>query len=295
MKKLLLSLGVAALAVSANAQVYVVGAGEGLTWDLPGTAVQAKSENVYEFTVENLSKFKVSTANTNDWDTYNATAYATGNTEFSASKVSKAGGETLPVEIWGEDQMVPYPGVYTITLDLNNMTMTAYTPNPEPTEAPDVFVRGDMNGWGSPDQWKFNYNTTDDMYWFVAQAETTINAGVNFKFADANWGSINYSANSAITVNPTGVTKVDMLYNKENQYLNADFTGIIYLKVLSSTTTYALFQPGVFEYDATAGVAGAVVEEGAPVFYNLQGQKVANPDRGIFVKVVGGKASKVIL
>lgn len=35
--------------------------------------------------------------------------------------------------------------------------------------------------------------------------------------------------------------------------------------------------------------------EGEAVYYNLQGVKVANPEHGIFVKVAGGKASKVVL
>lgn len=35
--------------------------------------------------------------------------------------------------------------------------------------------------------------------------------------------------------------------------------------------------------------------EAAPVFYNIQGQKVANPEKGMFIKVANGKASKVIL
>lgn len=37
------------------------------------------------------------------------------------------------------------------------------------------------------------------------------------------------------------------------------------------------------------------VEEGEAVYYNLQGVKVENPEHGIYVKVVNGKASKVVL
>ena len=76
MKKFLLSLGVAALALSANAQIYLVGDGEELGWDLPGKAIAEKSANVYEFSVNNLVAFKVSTAQANpgDWDTFNAGA-----------------------------------------------------------------------------------------------------------------------------------------------------------------------------------------------------------------------------
>lgn len=36
------------------------------------------------------------------------------------------------------------------------------------------------------------------------------------------------------------------------------------------------------------------VDESEAVYYNLQGQKVANPDKGIYIKVVGNKAVKVV-
>lgn len=290
MKKLLLSLAVASMALAANAQVYVVGAADGITWDLPGVEFQGNN-NVYTFELANASKFKVSTVNTTSWDDFNAAAYATGTAEFT-NAVANPGGETLPVEVWGEDQMLPYVGNYVITLDLNNMTMTAACSTPVPTEAPAVYVRGAMNDWGSPDNWKFQYNAQDELYYFVCQGETAINAGVEFKFADANWGGVNYSTDGEITPSAEGA-KYNLVFNSGNQYLSENFSGIIYLKVAGTTSSYAIFKSGQFEY--VSGVSSIAVEEGEGVYYNLQGQKVANPDRGIFVKVVAGKASKVIL
>lgn len=49
-----------------------------------------------------------------------------------------------------------------------------------------------------------------------------------------------------------------------------------------------------FANDVTSGVE-AIEAEGVAEYYNLQGVKVANPEKGIFVKVVNGKASKVVL
>lgn len=46
-------------------------------------------------------------------------------------------------------------------------------------------------------------------------------------------------------------------------------------------------------FDAAVDTIG--VENGEAVYYNLQGVKVANPDKGIYVKVVNGKATKVVL
>lgn len=39
-------------------------------------------------------------------------------------------------------------------------------------------------------------------------------------------------------------------------------------------------------------VAGS---DSAPVYYNLQGRRVANPDKGLYIRVLNGKADKVIL
>ncbi|MCH5218282.1 MAG: starch-binding protein [Muribaculaceae bacterium] len=45
----------------------------------------------------------------------------------------------------------------------------------------------------------------------------------------------------------------------------------------------------------TTGVEGIGADEEDAVYYNLQGVKVDNPEKGIFVKVVNGTASKVVL
>lgn len=47
---------------------------------------------------------------------------------------------------------------------------------------------------------------------------------------------------------------------------------------------------------AKAGVENVEIDNNAPVeYYNLQGVKVANPENGIFIKVQGSKATKVVL
>ena len=44
-----------------------------------------------------------------------------------------------------------------------------------------------------------------------------------------------------------------------------------------------------------SGVESIIDGESTVEFYNLQGQKVNNPDRGVFIKVANGKAVKVVL
>lgn len=53
--------------------------------------------------------------------------------------------------------------------------------------------------------------------------------------------------------------------------------------------------PFIYKVSGNSGVADVIVEENMPVvYYNLQGVKVANPDKGIFIRVQGNKTSKVV-
>ncbi|MCM1153508.1 MAG: hypothetical protein NC328_07640 [Muribaculum sp.] len=45
----------------------------------------------------------------------------------------------------------------------------------------------------------------------------------------------------------------------------------------------------------TSGVEGIAVEEGEAVYYNVNGVRVANPENGLYIKVINGKASKVVV
>ena len=45
----------------------------------------------------------------------------------------------------------------------------------------------------------------------------------------------------------------------------------------------------------TTAVEEVEVAEGEAVYFNLQGVQVANPENGIYVKVVDGKATKVVV
>ncbi len=46
--------------------------------------------------------------------------------------------------------------------------------------------------------------------------------------------------------------------------------------------------------ETSTGVASVAAENGEAIFFNLQGQRVANPENGLFIRVQNGKAVKVI-
>lgn len=132
--------------------------------------------------------------------------------------------------------------------------------------------------------------------------------------------SIVYNEDKTLTVTgtfdwtngePVGMVPGSVFINNE---LN-DFTMTDGVRTVTTTTTY---EPGTaaslnfyipvangvvqvpVEYvvgtdNSNTGVSVIEAADAAPVYYNLQGQRVANPERGIYIRVAGGKATKVMM
>lgn len=239
MRKLLFTLFAAMMTVltfsikAETTTVYVVGAGDGLGWDLPGKAYTGE-DGVVSFTVNNLTKFKASTINATEWDGdngYNAGSYGPGENTFGDSVYPN--GQELPMVSWGEDIDLPWTGNYTITMDFNNNKIKAQTNTPKPTTAPAVYIRGGMNGWGSPAAWQFtneSWTGTAGKWTFTG----TIPAGQEFKIADASWGAINYTLNNT-NLTPVLDSPYNAAYNGGNTKLAAAFTGTVILEITNYT------------------------------------------------------------
>lgn len=277
--------------------IWVVGSGDGLTWDLPGMEVKANAEGNFVFTVNNLSKFKFATVEATEWDDpdtgFNANAF--GPESSFSNKVANTGGETLPIVHWGSDLLTPWPGDYTVTINGDVTTMNLYTTTPEPQEAPAVYIRGDLDGnnWGAVARWQFTYNEAANNYTFNATGENILPAGKEFKVADADWGKINYGYGpGTVEVADEGETTIDLGFNNgTNLKMAKDFEGTITFTITGNEQATLTFEPS-----GTTGVEGIDAENGEAVFFNLQGVKVVNPEKGgIYIKVVNGKAEKVVL
>lgn len=50
-----------------------------------------------------------------------------------------------------------------------------------------------------------------------------------------------------------------------------------------------------YDIDLLSGIAGIEAEAGEAVYYNLQGVRVDNPIKGLYIRVANGKSSKVVL
>ena len=254
--------------------IYLMGSGNGLSWEtFPGMEVLPGEDGSYNFTIENLSSFKMSTKKAAGWDgDFNDEAF--GYNGAFGDAVFNAEGMTVALEPWGENQDMPYPGSYTININDTRSSMTVKANFEKPTVAPDVFIRGAMNGWNPPfaDTWKFE-NVSWDGNSGTWTWTGTINPNQEFKIADANWGNINYSTNGAVTVFNQPIT---VSYNGGNSKFNETFVGTITLTVTNYTGHQAT---------ATFAPEGeASFPETMYVFGNVNGKGIS-PDNGVAMTV----------
>lgn len=132
--------------------------------------------------------------------------------------------------------------------------------------------------------------------------------------------SVIYNENQTLTVKvnfvwhngePVGIVPGSVFINN---VLN-DFTMVDGTRIATTTATYAagdvlsmnIYIPryaGVLEVPFTYtvgsgelqnGIADVEVANGPVEYYNLQGVRVANPERGLFIRVQNGKATKVLV
>jgi hypothetical protein len=77
---------------------------------------------------------------------------------------------------------------------------------------------------------------------------------------------------------------------------NSNLELSVYLKVVTSPTGEVTYYVRYGQGALVTGVDDVKVsEQGTPVYYNLQGVKVANPESGIYIKVLNGKSTKVLI
>lgn len=106
-------------------------------------------------------------------------------------------------------------------------------------EKVDIYLRGAMNGWGSPAEWQFEQDK-DDNTWILKNV--SVKAGEEFKVADSAWGPLNLGADGAAKT--VSVGEKTILFggnNPQNLKLDKDFKGDVKLS-LAGGNYYVLFE-----------------------------------------------------
>lgn len=300
MKKFYTLAAAALVALAANAQngapLYATGAGdfEGGEW-APASASQFEyADGTYTLKITNLTQFKLSTA-IGEWAEFNAGAYIVDGGYGKEPGVEKplmfAGDQDDPANI-----MCPWTGDYTITVkgDLSTITLATTTPAPDMDNL-NIFIRGDINGWGSPDEWKLS-KYAGSIYTFTCSDSQYIGVGDTFKVADANWGEINYGTSGG---NLALDADYQVWYNADNISLDEEWYGVMFIDLTNAPSDVWVFfsndKDAKPDWEGLSGIEGVTIDSNAPAaYYNLQGVRVAAPENGIFIVVKDGKASKIL-
>ena len=295
MKKFYAFAAAALMAVAANAQtLYICGAGDGLDWtpETPETVPMVDGKYVMEVT--NLTQFKLSTE-FGDWDTFNAAA-------LGCTYGSEPGVEVALELGYADNIVAPWKGDYTITVsgDMSTIVLTTTTPKPDENALPEIYFRGDMNGWNAEAEWKWEALTATQFRFTCAEGQAIL-VGEGFKIADADWNTYNFGAGEDPTILLDFENQIFAGGSSANLSLEEEFNGVAWFHMVEGEEgmEYYLelsndksFTPEWYDDSAVEEVA---VEEGEAVYYTLQGVKVANPANGIYVVVKGGKAVKAVV
>lgn len=172
-------------------------------------------------------------------------------------------------------------GDYIVSADLKNMTLKTRTYNPDPIDKLYVASNGnytEMTARG------------DGIYYLVGE----LTGDFTITTTTAEYPCY-MAAYELVDVPEEGVIDGEMVFNTLaanglNKWNNSN-TGVYTIKVDPTAMIISV------EKGDTSGVSTISVDDkNAPVvFYDLMGRKVQNPTKGIYVKVQGDKAQKVVI
>ncbi|MBD5194298.1 MAG: hypothetical protein HDS12_05705 [Bacteroides sp.] len=311
MKKIYALAAAAFMALAANAQngapLYITGqAGaddnSGFVngnWNATTPDEFTFADGVYSIHVNNLSSFTISKA-CGSWDALQAEGMPL------TCNYGDVPGVAVNLEEGKANILTPWLGDYDVVVagDLSTITLTTNTPQP-PME---VYLRGDMNGWGSPAEWLMTPSEGNKVFHFVCSGDLAIKAGESFKIADAGWAKYNYGATSAEAIELD--LEYDSWFNSSDNFSLAeewdgacwaiftkDAEGNDFNQVFFSNDKEVEMPEYWSEVLAGSGVQTVAVDNNNATakYYNLQGVEVANPESGLYIVVKGNETKKVLV
>ncbi|MDE7403276.1 MAG: alpha-amylase [Muribaculaceae bacterium] len=291
------------------AKLYLLGNVKGAQWSTSASPAMTKSGDKFTINVtleaaqgETRCYFNLADALGADWDELNATANRYGSTtegeplsnNSSAAMVKYANN----VDASGCLSWTLAPGTYTITADFKSMKISVgngssedpITPTPNLPE--EFYVIGEVNGndWACDNGVKMNKTSNG----FTATIDVQGKAGTGYfsftKGLASSWDALNTVGRFAPAADtelvPDGpAASFGQVYVDHKAFYVAD--GKYDLTVDWGAKTASIKKSG------TSAIESVEIDDMQPVFFNLQGQKVENPQGGVFIKVTGKTAAKV--
>lgn len=305
------------------AKLYLLGNVKGAQWSTSASPEMTKSGDKFTITAtfeaaagETVCYFNLSDALAKDWDALNMTANRYG-AALEGTKVTDNTSVPMTaylnnVDASGCKSWTIAPGTYDLTADFSNMTLTIGTnhgggddPIIDPTMPEKFYVIGEVNGktWAPNDG--VEMTKKDNLFYahVTVKGDPQATEGY-FSFAkslsskdgdNGGWNELNASGNRFA---PTADTSLATLGQAKGFVACSDGNNAKafyapngeYTIVVNWTDKTARLEPSTW-----TGVDEIISdEEAAPVYFNLQGQRVDNPEKGIYIMVRGTKATKVI-
>lgn len=170
-----------------------------------------------------------------------------------------------------------------VTLNLNDQSVTVSGSGSGESK---WYLAGINNVWELTSEWELK--PTADPNVFSGVFEIIEQAG-EFKISDDGWAhELGTNTPDEVFINPTHLeAQLDDVYGEAGN-VPYELEEGIYTVTVDVVEYTVKFEAG----DAAVNVIGA--EEGTPVYFNLQGVRVQNPDKGIYVRVINGKAAKIV-
>ncbi len=192
-------------------------------------------------------------------------------------------GDAMGVGSVGVNNFAINNGTYTFTFDPEAMTLTVT--GKEGEEVEDIIsyaIHGDI--FGDP-LWSSEAMTESNGVWTLS-ATDCVAGSFGIKEMNQFGKQLDWYAAAGETEVKAG-SKVICKVNGTNFTLTED--GDYIFKYNPETLELEVLE------NSADGVAGIETAEGEAVYYNLQGARVENPAAGVYVKVAGGKAVKVVV
>lgn len=290
LRKMMAVVMTAVVALGASAQnLYIFGSFNG--WD-PANSIEMWNDNGV-YTIEDIEfgaggNFAVSTVQSSNWDAVNAARYG-----FSQDNAIATEGKAMKIVKGTGAMQVPAAGVYNIYVNLSAMTVTVKKAGEVVIETPkNLYVMGNLSVGSWDPATAVELEKIDD-YNFSGQV-TFSGAGDGYSYfaiagAKGTWEAVNPArfAPKAGEVAFNIDENVEFVKGEAAFKVKAEGTYYVNVDFKNLTVNVSNFATGVEGIEADVNVV--------PVYYNLQGVEVANPQNGLYIVKQGNKVSKQLI
>ena len=277
---------VAAFSVSAQ-NLYIFGSFNG--WD-PANSIEMWQENGV-YIMEDIEfgaggNFGLATIQSSDWDAVNANRYG-----FEEDNAKAVEGQAMKIVKGAGAIQVPAAGIYNIYVNLSAMTVTLKKSGEVVINVPNqLYAVGNLSA-GSWDPATAVELTKEGNIFYGEVTFTGAGDGYSY-FAvsggKGDWTSVNAARFAPVAGEVAFNLDEKVEFDRGEAAFKVVAEGTYFINVDFDSMT-------VWVSSEAAGVEAIEVETATPIYYNLQGVEVANPQNGLFIVKQGNKVSKQLV